>query len=359
MIQLLNTKGLLQCRASPIDKSKLVMYLSGDIECYGQWYHIMTFCLLPFIAAFPFGLAYIAHRRRIGLNAIRRQITVIYRSRAIAKWGHTVQMFRRFLLVTISTFAQVPETVRPFHICPPSLMEWLLIGLVGFVKRAILLQILIGLLLTIHLLGRPFASMEANVVEGVSLLSLLIIASFNVAAAARVTGGVDPSNAAITDITVALMLCTIIIGVLAWIRDKVAQRNVAAMASLPHHAGDASDHRNYRPGTAIHEHDDHDDEDDDGVRTPQAHAPEKFMYYSSSHLSSTHHPDVISASPSISSMDDNNPKPRHHSSGHSSGPTSLVVSPQASPGVSRSTTSVVASGHASAAGASHLAVGAI
>jgi glucan biosynthesis protein len=51
-----------------------------------------------------------------------------------------------------------------------------------------LLQVTIGILLMIQPRLQPFAAMEANIVETCSLVMLLILSTFNVAASARVTG---------------------------------------------------------------------------------------------------------------------------------------------------------------------------
>lgn len=107
-----STMSLLQCRPSPIDDTKLVMFLAGNTECYRHWYQVMAFILLVGCVFFPFALLYVATRTRGKSTAIvRHAITVMYRTKYIGARGQCIQLLRRFILVLISTFTQVPETV--------------------------------------------------------------------------------------------------------------------------------------------------------------------------------------------------------------------------------------------------------
>jgi hypothetical protein len=84
----------------------------GDTKCYNEWYHILAFIVLPLIILFPFGLVYLTNGASQKGVSLRRQLTIVYRSRLIGRWGTALQMFRRGLLVIVSTFTLIPETVR-------------------------------------------------------------------------------------------------------------------------------------------------------------------------------------------------------------------------------------------------------
>jgi hypothetical protein len=75
----------------------------------------MAFIVLPLILVFPFALVYIAsHRSKSPMaSSIRSPLIMAYRSRRISQYGAACQMFRRLLLVVVSTFTLVPETVGP------------------------------------------------------------------------------------------------------------------------------------------------------------------------------------------------------------------------------------------------------
>jgi hypothetical protein len=76
------------------------------------------------------------------------------------------------------------------------------------------------LLLLFHTLLHPFASLHANVVECVTLMTLSILSGFNAFAAARVAGGSDPRNIDFTDISTSLIIITVSIAIVAMIHDK-------------------------------------------------------------------------------------------------------------------------------------------
>jgi hypothetical protein len=45
------------------------------------------------------------------MRIVRRQITIIYRTKQIGYVGQFYQLIRRFVLILIATFTQSPETV--------------------------------------------------------------------------------------------------------------------------------------------------------------------------------------------------------------------------------------------------------
>jgi hypothetical protein len=83
-----------------------------------------------------------------------------------------------------------------------------------------ILQMIIGILVFLHPLLQPFQSIEANIIETITLLSLMALATFNVASSSRVSGGADPRNDILDQITVALLLIPFIAGCIIWIYDK-------------------------------------------------------------------------------------------------------------------------------------------
>jgi hypothetical protein len=87
----------------------------GEIECYSKWYHTMGFIFLVIVIVFPFSLVYLASRRVTSWKLVRRNLRIIYRTRLIGIWGQCIQMIRRLILVAVSTFLRVPETVCAFH----------------------------------------------------------------------------------------------------------------------------------------------------------------------------------------------------------------------------------------------------
>jgi hypothetical protein len=79
------------------------------------WYHLLAFFLLPFIGLFPFLLLWITTRSTsVAARPIRRQVTMVYRTWNIGRWGNCIQLLRRLILVTIATFTQNPEAVYLF-----------------------------------------------------------------------------------------------------------------------------------------------------------------------------------------------------------------------------------------------------
>jgi hypothetical protein len=72
--------------------------------------------LLIIAIGFPFGLAYLASRPvSSSMYIVKRQITIVFRTSLIGRWGICIQMFRRLIMVLIHVFTQVPETVStPF-----------------------------------------------------------------------------------------------------------------------------------------------------------------------------------------------------------------------------------------------------
>jgi hypothetical protein len=82
-----------------------------------------------------------------------------------------------------------------------------------------LLQAMFMIMIALHFLIRPFASVHANVTEAVSLLALALLSSFNVSRAAHITGGSSEKNI-IGELSILLMLSTIIFGIMAWIHDR-------------------------------------------------------------------------------------------------------------------------------------------
>jgi hypothetical protein len=104
------TMLLLQCRPSPID-NKLIMYRSGSVECYSESYHFIAFLMLPGLIVFPLILSYFA-RGKSSRSSVGQQLTIVYRTPLIGRWGAAIQMYRRLLLVIVATFTQIPQTVQ-------------------------------------------------------------------------------------------------------------------------------------------------------------------------------------------------------------------------------------------------------
>jgi hypothetical protein len=68
--------------------------------------------VLPVAILFPFGLVYLATTKA----SIRRPLMIVYRTPLIGRWGAANQMLRRLILVIISTFTLIPQTViHHFH----------------------------------------------------------------------------------------------------------------------------------------------------------------------------------------------------------------------------------------------------
>jgi hypothetical protein len=87
-------------------------------------------------------------------------------------------------------------------------------------------------MILVHVSVKPFTSMHANVVEFVSLVSLLILSIFNVASSAHVTGGSDDRNHIVTILSVSLMILTLMVGVIAWLHDRCQKYRSKSIPSL-------------------------------------------------------------------------------------------------------------------------------
>jgi hypothetical protein len=102
--------------------------------------------------------------------------------------------------------------------------------------------------LLLHPLIRPYAIMEANIIEAVSLLVLGILASFNVTSSAHVTGGSDPRDAALEAASAVLLLVPFIVaGILVLYRMKCR----ATWSDVRHHLAHNNNGRTKSSGQTL------------------------------------------------------------------------------------------------------------
>jgi hypothetical protein len=64
----------------------MVVCWLGSVECYKEWYHLMAFILVTITIVFPFSLIFMVSRSE-GMEAVRRQLTIIYRTKQIGIFG--------------------------------------------------------------------------------------------------------------------------------------------------------------------------------------------------------------------------------------------------------------------------------
>jgi hypothetical protein len=76
------------------------------------------------------------------------------------------------------------------------------------------------MMVLIHAMIRQYSSSIANIVETVSLISLMILSSFNVVASSHVTGGTDPSNSLLDNITAVVMIAPFLVACILFIYQK-------------------------------------------------------------------------------------------------------------------------------------------